>query len=69
MSRLEEDELDVCPKCDQSPHDTVHLFNCISDPTDLEVISLWTRPREAAVFLKLDPERHPPDDWGGLINK
>ena len=40
LCRIEDDVLDVCYKCDQSHHDTVHLFNCISDPTDIKVISL-----------------------------
>ena len=47
---------DLCPECQISPHTTNHLFNCPSKPTDLEVQSLWTDPREAAHFLGLDED-------------
>ena len=32
---------------------TDHLFSCPSNPTDLDVKSLWTDPRTAATFLGL----------------
>jgi len=44
---------DACPVCQNSPHDTPHLFNCPSNPTNLTVIDLWSRPIEAAHFLQL----------------
>ena len=47
---------DRCPLCQESPHDTNHLFNCKVNPTTLTVITLWTRPKEAATFLKLNDE-------------
>ena len=67
MNSIDEEIQDVCPKCSQSPHNTPHLFACPADPTDLTPSDLWTRPIEAATFLKLPgmvaaPE--PPDDWG-----
>ena len=42
---------DVCPQCNQGPHDTRHLFACLSRPTSLTVESLWTQPGSAARFL------------------
>ena len=47
---------DKCPLCQESPHDTNHLFNCKENPTTLTVITLWTRPKEEATFLKLNDE-------------
>ena len=45
-----------CPKCQNTPHDTIHLFNCPRNPTTLEPIDLWTQPAEVSIFLKLDEE-------------
>ena len=53
MSRIDDQETDSCPLCHVSPHDTLHLFNCSENPTDLSPIDLWTRPKLAANFLKL----------------
>ena len=36
------------------PHNTVHLFNCRRNPTNLTEMDLWTNPKEAAEFLQLD---------------
>jgi len=44
---------DVCPACQASPHDTSHLFNCPSHPTQLSAIDLWSRPIEAAQHIGL----------------
>ncbi|WP_333764851.1 reverse transcriptase domain-containing protein [Streptomyces sp. IBSBF 2390] len=53
-SRLNSSILDICPKCGIGPHDTNHLFACSSNPTTLQVDSLWKRPKEAARFLELN---------------
>ena len=42
-----------CPRCNLSPHTTNHLFNCPSNPTELETRILWEDPPAAAVFLDL----------------
>ena len=42
-----------CSDCNQTPHDTNHLFNCPAKPTQLTVRSLWDRPIETADFLNL----------------
>ena len=52
--RINPDTPDSCPLCSQSPHDTLHLFNCSSNPTHLSAIDLWTNPIEVATFLGLD---------------
>ena len=56
MSRIDPEVQDECPLCNISPHDTPHLFNCIANPTELNTIDLWTKPIQAAKFLKLDDE-------------
>ena len=68
MSRIKEEVQDVCPRCDASPHNTLHLFNCLANPTVLDVTSLWTHPREAAIFLQLEPgaAQEPPEEPDGL---
>ena len=43
-----------CPKCNQTPHDVKHLFNCNRNPTPLKVIDLWKRPTKVARFLNID---------------
>ena len=40
MSRIDNSVTDSCPKCNQTPHDTEHLFKCPANPTDLEVSDL-----------------------------
>ena len=42
-----------CHNCGHSPHDTHHLFDCLSKPTTLTVESLWTAPTETAKHLNL----------------
>jgi hypothetical protein len=57
LSRIDSSIPNICPLCSQSPHDTLHLFNCDANPTELNVTDLWTRPTLAADFLKLkDPD-------------
>ena len=56
MSRIDNSVIDACPDCNQSPHDTVHLFNCSSRPTDLVESDLWTRPAKVAEFLGLEDD-------------
>ena len=47
------EQVDTCPFCNTSPHDTNHTPNCEENPTDLQPINLWTEPRKVAYFLKL----------------
>ena len=44
-----------CPRCNLSPHTTNHLFNCPSNPTELETKILWEDPPPpvAAIFFDL----------------
>ena len=56
MSRINEKVQDNCPLCHATPHDTAHLFSCSANPTELTVTDLWTKPKEAAEFLKLDED-------------
>ena len=56
LSKIQAETEDKCPKCNQSPHDTQHLFNCPSDPTTLTTLSLWSQPHRAATFLGLDTQ-------------
>ena len=51
QNRLDPNVKDECPDCRESPHDTLHLFNCKKKPTSLDVTSLWTGPVAAAAFL------------------
>jgi hypothetical protein len=53
LSRIDPQIHDICPKCKLGPHDTNHLFNCTSSPTQLEVVDLWKKPVEVAIFLEL----------------
>ena len=43
---------DSCPKCNATPHDTNHQFNCPSMPTNLCNLHLWTKPKKVAEFFK-----------------
>ena len=56
MSRIDKDISDVCPKCNMTPHDTLHLFNCPRNQTELSPTKLWTEPQKVAKFLKLDDD-------------
>ena len=47
MSRINPEIQNKCLKCYN------HLFNCYNNPTNLTV-DLWTRPIQAAKFLKLN---------------
>ena len=44
-----------CPECDVAPHDTSHLFNCASFPTNLSAIDLWNNPVAVIRFLSSLP--------------
>ena len=54
LHRIDETADNNCPQCNQSPHTTLHLFECPNNPTNLDVLSLWTKPKQAANFLQLD---------------
>ena len=54
MSRINSNIDDCCPLCNNSPHNTNHLFNCPNNPTNLNILSLWTQPKQAADFLSID---------------
>ena len=49
LNRLDDKIENKCPKCQTTPHDTNHLFNCRANPT-----SLRTHPIEASNFLGLE---------------
>ncbi len=55
LSRISSDNAiqNICQNCNQSPHDTYHLFSCPAKPTRLTARSLWERPIESAEFLDL----------------
>ena len=63
MSRINTKIQNICPNCGASPNDVHHLFNCPRKPTTLEITSLWTNPREAAIFLDLDTEENDDEIW------
>ena len=63
LNRIDPEICDICPKCNQSPHDTKHLFNCPNNPTNLQVSDLWTQPILAKNFLKLDEGVTWTDEW------
>ena len=54
LNRLDDKIENKCPKCQATPHDTNHLFNCHANPT-----SLWTHPIEASNFLELEELEDP----------
>uniref|UniRef100_A0A8D8YVW9 Uncharacterized protein n=1 Tax=Cacopsylla melanoneura TaxID=428564 RepID=A0A8D8YVW9_9HEMI len=64
MHRIDPAIEDKCPKCEGSPHDTPHLFNCPSDPTPLTPSDLWLNPIEVARFLKIPIEN---DEFAYLL--
>ena len=53
MLKIDSEFQDKCPDSDLSPHDTNHVYNCLNTPTDFDVSSLWIKPTEAAIFLKV----------------
>ncbi|XP_054088079.1 uncharacterized protein LOC128922244 [Zeugodacus cucurbitae] len=53
LSRLNPDIQNTCPACNESPHDSNHLFVCPMNPTHLTPLSLWSNPVETARFLGL----------------
>ena len=53
INRIDPTARSHCHDCDQSPHDTHHLFDYTSNPTPLTVESLWTAPIETAKHLNL----------------
>ncbi|XP_049316536.1 uncharacterized protein LOC125779305 [Bactrocera dorsalis] len=53
LSRIDPDISNICPACNESPHDTGHLFACPTNPTHLTPSSLWSDPVETARFLGL----------------
>lgn len=54
MSRINNNYTNNCPKCNITPHDTEHLFNCPENHENLDIKTLWTNPKQAAAFLGLD---------------
>ena len=59
LNRLDDKIENKCPKCQATPHDTNHLFNCHATPTSLPTPSLWTQPIEASNFLGLEELEDP----------
>jgi hypothetical protein len=59
-SRIDPESSNICPDCNVAPQTVVHLFSCPANPTELEPIDLWLKPRKVAAFLGLlddDPGR------------
>ena len=59
LNRLDDKIENKCPKCQATPHDRNHLFNCHANPTSLPTTSLWTHPIEASNFLGLEELEDP----------
>ena len=57
LSRIDPTIANMCPLCQETPHDTHHIFNCSKNQTDLTVINLWTKPKLVAHFLKLNDDQ------------
>ena len=57
-SRINPEIQDISPNCASSPHDVHSLFNCPRKPTTFKITSLWTNPREAAIFLDIGTEEN-----------
>ncbi|KAI5718737.1 hypothetical protein M8J77_026043 [Diaphorina citri] len=53
LSRVDPVVRDECPLCQESPHNTSHLFNCSENPTNLTPVDLWNSPIKVAEFLNL----------------
>ena len=53
LHRINAAETDRCPKCNIHEHTSLHLFDCPSNPTQLEVKDLWKKPKATAEFLGL----------------
>ena len=67
MSLIDSNIAPNCPKCNDVLHNTLHLFNCPNNATNLEVLDLWRKPRETAEFLGLDTgDPNEPDDGNPL---
>lgn len=45
---------DICPKCGATSHDTNNILNCTTNPTDLIVEDLRTRPILTVALLELE---------------
>lgn len=56
MNRLDPTIIDACPRCNDTPHDARHLFECPEQPTTLTTLDLWLQPVEVASFLGLETE-------------
>ena len=54
MARIDNTYVDVCPKCQGTPHNTHHLFNCPSNPVAVDVEDLWLNPVAVAASLDLE---------------
>ena len=53
MNRIDPTVSELCPDCQQTSHTTIHLFDCIANPTNLTPADLWKQPKKTAIFLKL----------------
>ena len=53
MNRIDPTSRNHCHNCGHSPHDTHHLFDCLSKPTTLRVESSWTAPADTAKHLNM----------------
>ena len=51
-ARIDNNATDQCPSC-PAAHTTDHLFNCLTNLTNLTARDLWTAPLAVARFLNL----------------
>lgn len=66
LSRIDNTITDNCPDCGATPHDVVHIFNCPRNPTRLQPIDLWNRPKDVATFLNLEISEENQDEIAEL---
>lgn len=55
-NRINDEIPNECPRCGATPHNTVHLFKCPKNPTDLTPLHLWIALIKTAEFLELERE-------------
>jgi hypothetical protein len=46
---------DTCHECGIASHTACHLFCCPAHPTSLDLLNLWTKPVQSAMFLTTLP--------------
>lgn len=64
LHRINRTGSDRCPKCYREPHTTNHLFECVSNPTNLQPKDLWLKPIKTSEFLQFPTREEDPEDPG-----